>query len=274
MSMNPKSSNFFLTAIAGALLITLLASAQPVRAFQKRGARVRPRVSAVVYACPMDPEVTSRRPGKCPKCGMALRRREPVAAAPEKVASSSEVKSQTPEGNNAERDMQRPSIPDVTVYDQNSRQLNFYTDLVKGKTVIINFIFTTCTTICPPLTATFRRVQQELGERSGRDVQLISVSVDPTVDVPERLKEFAGNFKVGPGWSFVTGDRQEINRLLKSLGAYTADKNDHTPMILVGNDPAGFWTRAYGLSSASILIKLVNEASAKKPDAPVAVNGN
>jgi cytochrome oxidase Cu insertion factor (SCO1/SenC/PrrC family) len=78
-------------------------------------------------------------------------------------------------------------IPDVKVYDQNGNRLNFYTDLVKNKTVAINFIFTTCTTICPPMTATFRRVQEELA-KTALDVKLISVSVDPTTDTPERLR--------------------------------------------------------------------------------------
>src|SRR6185295_9494228 len=82
-------------------------------------------------------------------------------------------------------------IPDTVVYDQDGKKLHFYTDLVKGKTVAINFIFTTCATICPPLTATFRKVQQELGGRKGSDVQLISISVDPVTDVPERLKAFS-----------------------------------------------------------------------------------
>jgi len=111
-------------------------------------------------------------------------------------------------------------IPDATVYNQNGRRLNFYTDLVKGKTVAINFIFTTCTTICPPLTATFRRVQQNLAlEQKGSDVQLISISVDPVTDTPERLQDFAAKFKAGPGWTFVTGDKQEIDSLLRALGA-------------------------------------------------------
>jgi cytochrome oxidase Cu insertion factor (SCO1/SenC/PrrC family) len=271
MSVNLKSARVILTTFAGALLILLLAGAQPAQAFQKRGSRAKPRARATIYACPMHPEVTSNRPGKCPKCGMALRRRAPVAPSSANVTLTPDINLPTV-GSAAERDSLRLSIPDVTVYDQNNRRLNFYTDLVKGKTVIINFIFTTCTTICPPLTATFRRVQQDLGERAGRDVHLISVSVDPTVDVPERLKSFAVNFKAGPGWSFVTGDGQDIERLLKSLGAYVADKNDHTPMILIGNDAAGFWTRTYGLSSASRLVQIVNEAAAKKADAPVAGN--
>src|SRR5262249_34428485 len=161
-------------------------------------------------------------------------------------------------------------VPDAAVYDQNQNKLRFYTDLVKGKTVVVNFIFTTCTTICPPLTATFRKVQQELGDRPGRDVQLISISVDPVTDVPERLKEFAARFDAGPGWTFVTGSKSEIEQLLKALGAYVADKTQHSPMTLVWNEPAGYWTRAYGLAAPSTIVKLINEAAAK----PVAANAS
>ncbi len=155
-------------------------------------------------------------------------------------------------------------IPDVPIYDQNGRRLSFYTDLVKGKTVAINFIFTTCTTICPPMTATFRRVQQQLGERAGRDVYLISVSVDPVTDVPERLHDFAARFNAGSGWTFVTGSKTEIDSLLQALGAAVADKNDHTPMILVGNDAAGHWTRAYGLSPPTTLVTLITALADRK----------
>src|SRR5581483_1888186 len=139
----------------------------------------------------------------------------------------------------------------------------FYSDLVRGKTVAINFIFTTCTTICPPLTATFRKIQQELGDRVGSDIQLISVSVDPTTDIPERLKAYSDKFHAGPGWTFVTGDRQQITRLLKALGANTGDKNDHSPMVLVGNDRAAYWTRTYGLAPADTLVRIVTAAMAK-----------
>jgi protein SCO1 len=155
-------------------------------------------------------------------------------------------------------------IPDAAVLDQNGRRINFYTDLVKGKTVIINFIFTTCTNICPSLTATFRGLQQELGDRAGRDVQLISISIDPTTDVPERLKEYSTRFKAGPGWTFVTGSKTEIDGLLKALGALVANKTDHTPMVLIGNDAAGYWTRTYGLASRSDLLRTIDEAAARE----------
>src|SRR5262245_60823153 len=97
-------------------------------------------------------------------------------------------------------------IPDTPVRDQNGNWPNLYTEPVKGRTVAINFIFTTCTTICPSLTATFRKVQQDLAARAP-DVQLISVSVDPITDTPERLRDFAARFGAGPGWTFVTGEK-------------------------------------------------------------------
>jgi len=175
----------------------------------------------------------------------------PTATAPEKEAESAVAKLR---------------IPDATVFDQDGREIKFYTDLVKDKTVAINFIFTTCTAICPVLTATFRRVQQDLGERAGRDVHLISISVDPMTDVPERLKDYSARFKAGPGWTFVTGSKSEIDGLLRALGALAPDKNDHTPMVLIGNDAAGYWTRTYGASPASSLVKVIDEAASRKAE--------
>jgi cytochrome oxidase Cu insertion factor (SCO1/SenC/PrrC family) len=185
---------------------------------------------------------------------MTLRLVEPVK---EEATNASVPATETVDGPSSMR------IPNIPVVDQNGKRLNFYNDLIKDKTVAINFIFTTCTTICPPLTATFRRVQQELAT-SAPDAKLISISVDPTTDTPQRLNDFAGKFKAAAGWTFVTGDQNEIGSLLKALGASVADKNDHTPMILIGNDRVGYWTRAYGLSSPAALSKAILEAANHK----------
>ena len=218
----------------------------------------QPQGKPARHVCPMHPEVTSVGPGKCPKCGMALR---PSKDAPAAAAPSGDAAKATAEDKGA---LTAPRIPDIDVYDQSGKRLKFYTDLVKGKTVAVNFIFTTCTTVCPPLTATFRRVQQQLAEAGAADVQLISVSVDPVTDTPERLRDYAAKFKAGPGWTFVTGDKLEIDSLLRALGSAVADKNEHTPSVLVGNDAAGHWTRTYGLSSPAALVTIIRETASRK----------
>ena len=206
------------------------------------------------YACPMHADVTSSRPGKCPKCKMALRL---TKAKVEKPSAPAESK---PTDSNA---VYSPRLSDVVVQDQNGKTLNFYTDLVKGKVVAVNFVFTTCTAVCPPLAATFRRVQLQLAEQNV-PAQLISISVDPATDTPERLHEFATRFKAEPGWTFVTGTASDIDSILKQFGVGVTNKNDHTPMVLIGNDEAGYWTRAYGLSSPSSLVKLITDAANRK----------
>lgn len=252
----------FTTSVIFALVLT---SSTPAQKAGPRKTLPRGKASqkAVQYVCPMHPEVTSTsRHSRCPKCGMAL-----VAAKADNTATAVQGIAVETATRGAEVASSRLHIPDTVVYDQNGRRLNFYTDLVRGKTVAINFIFTTCKTVCPPLTATFRKVQQDLGARVGRDVALVSISVDPTTDVPERLKEFASKFKAGPGWTFVTGSKPEIDQLLRALGASIPDKNNHSSMILVGNERAGYWTRTNGVASAATIVEAVNEASSKNVSA-------
>jgi protein SCO1/2 len=128
--------------------------------------------------------------------------------------------------------------------------------------VAVQFIFTTCTTICPPLGATFARVQKDLGERAGRDVRLISVSVDPATDTPERMKAWGAKFHAAEGWTFVTGQKPQVDELLRALGASSASPSEHTPALLIGNDLKGQWTRVYGLSRPDVLVKLIDDATA------------
>lgn len=211
---------------------------------------------SITYACPMHPEVTSKKRGKCPKCEMAL---QPVKAAKvASVAADNNVGDAQGGGGSSEAALR---VPDTTVFDQHGKQLRFYSDLVKGKTVAINFVFTTCKGVCPTLTAKFRQVQRELGERVGRDIQLISISVDPTTDVPERLSAYAEKFQAGPGWTFITGSKPEIDELLRALGAFAPEKSNHPQTILIGNDATGYWTRTLGLTPAKAVAQLVTDAA-------------
>jgi cytochrome oxidase Cu insertion factor (SCO1/SenC/PrrC family) len=215
-----------------------------------------------VYSCPMHPEVTSKKKGKkCPKCGMQLRRAE------KKEAAAAE----TSVAENEPGVTQKMNIPDIELLDQDGRKIHFYTDLVKGHAVAINFIFTTCTTICPPLGATFARVQKELGDKVGREVRFISISVDPATDTPERLKAWGAKFHAGEGWTFVTGNKPQVDELLRALGASSARREDHSPTVLIG-DAHGNWTRTYGLASSSQLVQIIDGAIAGKTAGKTAGN--
>lgn len=158
-------------------------------------------------------------------------------------------------------------IPDLPVLTQDGEEVHFYRDLVEGKVVAMNFIFTTCRTICPPLGANFGKLQQILDERAGRDFHLISVSVDPVTDTPERLKAWGQTFGAGPRWTLVTGDKGDVTRILKALQVFTPDFNDHSPVVLMGNAATGDWTRAYGLAPPGDLAKVL-QGMADGPGAP------
>lgn len=153
------------------------------------------------------------------------------------------------------------NVPDVELVDQDGNQVHFYSDLVEDRVVAMNFIFTTCTTICPPMGANFAKLQKLLGEDAGR-VEMISVSVDPVVDTPQRLKIWGDKFGRAPGggeprWTLLTGSKTEVDRLLKSLQVFTADKDDHSPIVLLGNAASNRWTRTYGLTAPAQLAEMV-----------------
>ena len=153
------------------------------------------------------------------------------------------------------------TIPDVTLLDQDGREVRFYTDLVKGKVVVINFIFTSCKIVCPPLAANFAKVQSMSGGRVGKDVYLISVSTDPETDTPAQLRAWGERFGAKPGWTLVTGEKAQVDKLLLALTGDVARKGEHTAVVLVGSDPRGEWRQAYGLAPPSRLLGLVDEIS-------------
>lgn len=157
-------------------------------------------------------------------------------------------------------------IADVPVVDQSGAAKRFYSELVKDRIVAINFIFTSCTTICPTLGANFARVQSLLGD-SGKDVSLISISIDPVNDTPARLAAWSEKLGAKPGWTLVTGERNDIDALLKSVGAFTPDKNDHGPLIVLGDDRTGRWQRMNGFAAPSKIVSALHALGTERASA-------
>lgn len=153
-----------------------------------------------------------------------------------------------------------PRIPDVAVIDQNGRDLHFVSDLVRDRRVAIQFVFTSCTTICKPLSAVYARAQELLGDRA--DVRLISVSIDPSTDTPERLRAHAEKFRAGPQWTLVTGSERDIGELLRAFGV-GGDLSSHTAFVTVGDARTGRWTRVWGLAPAEKLVEALDRVAAR-----------
>ena len=136
----------------------------------------------------------------------------------------------------------------LSLVDQDGRRVDFYNDLMKGKTVIINSFFASCTGSCPVMGKTFQLIQNRLGDAVGRDVNLISITVDPATDTPAKLKAYAKTMEARPGWYFLTGTPDEVGAVLKKLGQYVDSRETHVNIFLVGNDRTGLWKKVFGLA--------------------------
>src|ERR1700760_4525238 len=136
-------------------------------------------------------------------------------------------------------------FPNVTLTTQDGKQVKFYDDLIKGKIVAIDLIYTQCKDECPLETARLRQVQKLLGDRVGKDIFFYSISIDPKHDTPAVLHDYAEMYNAGPGWYFLTGKEEDITLLSKKLGLYSPDwgRDGHTADLLIGNEPDGQWIR-------------------------------
>lgn len=159
------------------------------------------------------------------------------------------------------------AVPDVAVIDHEGRRLRFGSDLVKGRTVLVNFIFTGCTSVCSPLTAIMKATQEQLTAAGKADVQIVSVTVDPLNDTPERLRAYAAGIGAGGAkWRFVTGSRANIDAILKGFGVpLGGNLEEHTPMVFVGRGEPQRWSRAYGLAGPKAIVSRV--LASAHPDA-------
>ncbi len=137
----------------------------------------------------------------------------------------------------------RKHFPNVVLKTQDGKAVRFYDDVIKGKIVLIQFFFTKCEEYCPMVTPNLVKVQKELHDHGAREVNLISITVDPVTDTPAVLKEYAEKFHVQPGWQFLTGKKEDIDLIRRQLGVYDPDarKNEHLNMLIMGREPTGRW---------------------------------
>ncbi|HEX6100041.1 MAG TPA: SCO family protein [Thermoanaerobaculia bacterium] len=151
----------------------------------------------------------------------------------------------------------RNYFTDVVLTDQDGKPVRLYSDVLQGKTVVVESFFSTCTGTCPLMNATFAKIQNAVGDRLGKDVYLVSITVDAENDTPAKLKEYAGRMKARPGWMFLTGDKQNVDRALYKLGLAAESREAHKNLFIVGNEPKGVWKKVFGLGKADEIVSIV-----------------
>jgi protein SCO1 len=169
-------------------------------------------------------------------------------------------------------------FPNPVLVTQDGKEVRFYDDLVRGRVVMVNFAYTRCIGSCPRSTAQLMKVQRLLGERFGRDVFLLTLSLDPENDTPDAMRRYAAAHGGRPGWVWLTGHPEDIDAIRRFVGftdrdpALDADRTRHTTLLLLGNDRTGRWSSVPALIRPQQIIDALLRVAGEHPQ-NVAMNG-
>lgn len=151
----------------------------------------------------------------------------------------------------------RNYFSDVLLIDQHGKEVRLYSDVLEGRTVVIESFFSTCSGTCPLMNATFGKLQNAFASRLGKDVFLVSITVDSENDTPARLKAYATRVGAKNGWMFLTGSKENVAQALHKLGLQAPKPEQHKNIFIVGNEPQGLWKKVFGLAGADEIIQIV-----------------
>jgi protein SCO1/2 len=155
-------------------------------------------------------------------------------------------------------------FPNYTLTTHENKQVKFYDDLMAGQTVMVNFMYTNCEATCPLSTMNLKKVYKALGEKVGGDVKMLSFSIKPEQDTPEKLAQYVADHKIGKGWTFLTGKPEEIEILRRKLGFFDPDpsqdvlKGTHIGILRVGNERLDRWAACPILQSPESIVKTLD----------------
>ena len=146
---------------------------------------------------------------------------------------------------------------DIELLNQDGKTMRLYSDVMKDKVVVINSFFASCSASCPVMSKSLAALQTRFADRLGRDLVLVSITVDPEHDTPAKLHAYAKKWQAHQGWYFLTGSRENVDAALKKLGQYVAEPSAHMNVIVIGNERTGLWKKAFGLAPTEDLAKVV-----------------
>ncbi|MDH5558155.1 MAG: SCO family protein [Alphaproteobacteria bacterium] len=151
------------------------------------------------------------------------------------------------------------TLLDSELLDQDGNPVRFASEAVADRIVVMNFVYTSCATVCPVSSALMVQIQADLQGAENSEVQLLTISVDPAKDTPDRLKDYATSIGAAPGWLWLTGYKPTVDEVLKGLGVYTANYDDHPPVMLIGDSRSADWRRLYGFPDPEQVVARVKE---------------
>ena len=171
-----------------------------------------------------------------------------------------------PTNDAAAEEKARKFFTDLEVIDQNGKKLRFYSDVIKDRVVLISFIFTNCEFACPMQAQKLKQARAAMVPAITDDVWYVSLSVDPDRDTPEAMKKFAQRQGVDESrWIFLTGDKQNLDTIIRKLGQYTPDIEAHTTLMLAGNDRTRHWTRVMPMLTPPDIAQKMRELVEEPP---------
>ncbi len=157
-----------------------------------------------------------------------------------------------------QRSQQQYQLPDVTLVNQDGKRVRLKNIIDTNKPVVVDFIFGTCTTICPVLSAGFINLQNRLGADATK-VHLVSITIDPENDNPKVMKEYLKRYRAKPGWDFFTGSRRDIDLVMNAFGAYIPNKMSHYAVTFIHAPQSTHWIKLYGIMSSTEFMEEVRK---------------
>lgn len=160
------------------------------------------------------------------------------------------------------RTVEKYNIPDITLINQDGKKVKIASLLKSDQPVVVDFIYGTCTTICPVLSVGFINLQNRL-LASGQKPLLFSITIDPENDSPKVMKEYLKRYRAKPGWDFLTGSRSDIDKTMRAFNAYIPDKMSHYPLNMIRNPKDGTWIRLFGIMSSKEFLQEYQSVAGK-----------
>jgi cytochrome oxidase Cu insertion factor (SCO1/SenC/PrrC family) len=165
--------------------------------------------------------------------------------------------------SSADEQKARQYFTDLPLLTQEGKSVRFYTDVLKDRVVLINFVYTNCEDSCPLVTQQLTQVRDRLGEMFDDPIRFVSISTDPTRDTPQALAKFAQQQKADePGWLFLTGEKENIDFIIKRLGQFSPQAEAHSTLMIAGNVRTRHWIKIMPMTPVpGIVVKLQTLAS-------------